>query len=56
MVHRDAVQRIEGRTIVEVFKDEIIEEREVQIGIRGSDNMVEIISGELEEGEKIILR
>lgn len=56
MVHRDAVQRREGRTIVEVFKDETTEEREVQIGIRGTDNMVEIISGELKEGEKIILR
>jgi len=54
-VLEDAVQKKEGKTIVEIFKDGIIESREIETGLLGSDDMVEVISG-LEKGEKIILR
>lgn len=55
VIHRDAVSRKEGRAIVEVSKNDTLEERRVEVGIRGANDMVEIISG-LEEGEKIIIR
>jgi HlyD family secretion protein len=53
-VPREAVQRKGSKNVVEVFDNGIKEEREVEIGIRGEDDLVEIISG-LEEKEKIIL-
>ncbi len=55
IVLEDAIQKKAGKTIVEVLKGEEIEEREVETGLKGSDDMIEIISG-LEEGEKVILR
>lgn len=55
MIHRNAIQRQEGKTMVEVVKNDLIEERWVEIGIRGANDMVEIVSG-LEEGERIIIR
>lgn len=50
-----ALQREKDKILVEVFRDGLIEKREIQIGIQGNDNMVEAISG-LSEGEKVILR
>ncbi len=55
IVSEDALQKRDGKQIVEVFKDGDIEEKEVVIGLEGSNDMVEVISG-LEEGEKVILR
>jgi len=43
-----------GKTTVKVFKNEKIEEREVQVGLEGNDNRVEIISG-LSEGEEVVI-
>ncbi|MDI6603118.1 MAG: efflux RND transporter periplasmic adaptor subunit [Patescibacteria group bacterium] len=54
VVPREAIKRVGGKTIVEVFIDDLIQEREVEVGLRG-DEMVEIISG-LEKGEKVFLR
>lgn len=51
----EAIQKKDGKTMVQVFKDGLISDREIEIGLRGSDNMVEVISG-LAEGEKVILR
>jgi len=51
----DAVQKKGGKTIVEVFADGLTQEREIETGLRGTDDMVEVLSG-LEEGEKVILR
>jgi len=51
----DAIQRKDGKTIVEVFKNGQIQERDIEIGLRGSNDMVEVLSG-LEEGEKVIQR
>jgi RND family efflux transporter MFP subunit len=56
VVPRDVIQNRGDRTIVEVFKNGSIEEKEIEIGIRGgSDDMVEVLFG-LEEGEKVIQR
>ncbi len=49
-----ALQKKDGKTIVQVLKDKITEERQVEIGLEGADNNVEIISG-LEVGEKVII-
>jgi len=55
IISRDALQIKDNKTVVEVFKDNKIEEKEVVIGLEGSNDMVEVVSG-LVEGEKIILR
>lgn len=44
----------DGKVFVKVFKAGKIEEREIEIGLKGSDDIVEVISG-LEEGEEIAL-
>ncbi len=54
-VLQDAIQNKEGKTIVEVLKGEKFEEREIEIGLKGSNDIVEVISG-LEEGEKVTIR
>ena len=54
-IPRNAIERKEGKTLVEVFKNGLVEKREIEIGIHGDDDMLEIISG-LNQGEKIILR
>jgi multidrug efflux pump subunit AcrA (membrane-fusion protein) len=54
IVSKNAIQKRKGRIIVEVFKDDLIEERAVEVGIRG-DDMVEIVSG-LEAGEMVVIR
>jgi len=54
MIPRGAVQRSGGKTIIEVLADDLIQKREVEIGLMGDDN-VEVISG-LKEGEKIVIR
>ncbi len=53
-VPRRAVQRVGEKTMVEVSKDGVIEEREVEVGLRG-DDLIEIVSG-VKEGEKVIIR
>ena len=37
VVPKKAVKKINGKTIVKVFKDEQVEEREIQIGLKGED-------------------
>jgi len=54
VVPREAIKRVNEKTIVEIFADNLIKEKEVEVGLRG-DDLIEIISG-LTEGEKIILR
>jgi len=54
-IPQDAIQNKEGKTIVEVLKGEKFEEREIEIGLKGSNDIVEVISG-LEEGEKVTIR
>ncbi|MBZ9572186.1 efflux RND transporter periplasmic adaptor subunit [Patescibacteria group bacterium] len=50
-----AIQTKDDKTIVEVFKNGQIEEREIKIGLLGSDDMVEVISG-LKEGEEVAIK
>lgn len=55
IVPQEAIQKKDGKTIIQVLKDKIIEDREVEIGLEGSNDMVEIVSGII-EGEKIIIK
>ncbi len=55
IVPEGAIQKRNGRTIVELSQNGKVEEREIQVGLQGSDGMTEAVSG-LEEGEKVILR
>jgi len=55
IIPEDAVQEKDGKQIVEVLKDNLIEEREIKTGLKGSNNLVEVISG-LKEDDKILLR
>lgn len=55
IIPEDALQKRDGKQIVEVFKEGNIEDREIEIGLFGSDDMVQVISG-LKVGEKLILR
>lgn len=54
VVPEDAIQEIDEKTTVRVFQDEEVQEKEIEIGLEGSSDMVEVISG-LNEGEKVIL-
>jgi len=54
-IPKDAIQKKNGKTIVEVFKNGEIQGREVEIGLRGSNDMVEVLSG-ISEGEEVILK
>jgi len=54
LVPDDAVYEESDRTMVRAYKEGQIEEKEVVVGIKGSDNMIEIISG-LEIGEQVII-
>jgi len=56
IIHEDAIQEEDGKTMVEVLGNGDITEKEIEIGLRGTDDdMIEVISGLL-EGEKVILR
>jgi HlyD family secretion protein len=50
-----AVTRKNGKETVEVLKGKKSEVTEVKTGLKGSDSMVEVISG-LKEGEQVIIR
>jgi len=54
-VSEDAIQKKNGKFVVQVLKDDSIENREIKVGLNGSDDKVEIISG-LEIGEKVIIK
>jgi RND family efflux transporter MFP subunit len=55
IIPRGAINKKDGKIIVEVLKGKNIEEREVQIGLEGNNDAVEIVSG-LIEREKVIIR
>jgi len=50
-----AIEKKDDKALVQVVKDEKLEEREIQIGLSGSNDTVEVISG-LTEGEKIAIK
>ena len=55
MIPGSAVKKKDNKIIVEVLNGKNIEEREVQIGLAGNNDALEVIAG-LEEGEKVIIR
>ena len=50
-----AVKKKNGETFVEVLKNKKIQERKIETGLEGNDDMVEVLSG-LSEGETIIVK
>ncbi len=55
IIPKDAIQKKDDKSMVQVLREDLKEEREIKTGLLGSNDMVEVISG-LEEGEKIILQ
>jgi len=55
IIPEEAIQKKDNKTIVEVFEDEVIKSKKIEVGLEGSNDMVEVLSG-LEQGEEIILR
>ena len=56
IIPENALQYIgaEGKYTVQVFRNDLIQGRDVEFGLIGEDNKVEIISG-LEEGEQVVI-
>jgi HlyD family secretion protein len=54
VIPEDALHEKDDKKTVQVFQDGEVKDREIEIGLIGSDDLVEVISG-LEEGEKVIL-
>lgn len=55
VIPEEAIKEKNGKATVEVLIDETFKEREIEIGLRGSNDVVEVSSG-LKEGEHVILR
>ena len=53
-VPEKAVRKRNGKTIVQVLKQNLVVEREIEIGLKGTNDFIEIVSG-LEQGEQVIL-
>ncbi len=53
VIPKGTVKKINGKNIVQVFKDGEVEEREIETGLEG-DDFIEVISG-LEEGEEVVV-
>ncbi|MBL7142065.1 MAG: efflux RND transporter periplasmic adaptor subunit [Candidatus Pacebacteria bacterium] len=51
----DAIRTRDSRDFVEILVDGNVQEKDIEVGLKGSNDMVEIVSG-LEQGEKVILR
>ncbi len=54
IIPEEAIEKKDSKTKIRVLKGKTIEEREIEIGLIGSDDMVEVISG-LKEGEEVIV-
>lgn len=54
-VSTSAIEKRDGKAFVQVLKGGQAEERQIEIGLEGSNDLTEVISG-LEEGEEVILR
>ena len=54
IIPEDAILEKDGKSTVQIYQAEKIEEREIEIGLIGSDEMVEVVSG-LQEGEQVIV-
>jgi len=55
VIPEDALHEKDDKKTVQVFQDGEVKDKEIEIGLIGSNDLIEVISG-LEEGEKVILR
>jgi len=55
VIPEDALKEVDGQVVVEVREGEVVTERSIEVGLRGSDDLVEVLSG-ISEGEEVILR
>jgi len=49
-----AVKSRNGKNIVEILENKVVVEKEIEVGLEGTNNLVEVISG-LEQGAQVIL-
>jgi len=54
-VPKSAIGKKDDKAFVQILKDGKNEERQIQIGLQGSNDLVEVISG-LQQGEEVILK
>lgn len=54
VIPEDALHEKDDKRTVQVFQDGEVKDKEIEIGLIGSNDLIEVISG-LEEGEKVIL-
>jgi len=54
IVPEDAIEEKDGKYTVQIFQNGELEAREIETGLVGSDDMIEVISG-LVEGEQVIV-
>jgi len=54
IIPEGVIQKKDGWTTVQVFEEGLIREQAIEIGLKGSDNMREVLGG-LEQGEKVIV-
>lgn len=55
VIPKTALEEKDGKTFVQVLKGKNFEEREIKIGLQGSNDMVEVVSG-LAKGEKVAIK
>ena len=55
IIPKVAFEKKDGKIFVDVLKDKKIQLREIQIGLVGSNDMVEVLSG-LSEGESVVVK
>jgi len=54
VIPNSAIQEVNGQATVQVLNGKNLNNRQIEIGIKGSNNMVEVISG-LKEGEEVAI-
>jgi len=55
IIPKAAIEEKDNKTIVQVAKGKNLENREIEIGLKGNNDMVEVISG-LKEGEEVAIK
>jgi len=55
VIPKSAIEEKENKTTVQVLRGKNLETREIEIGLKGSNDMVEVISG-LKEGEEVAIK
>ena len=54
-IPKGAIQEKDGKITVEVLNGKSTQQKEIKIGLKGSNDLIEVVSG-LEEGEEIIVK